>query len=111
MLKFKSLSHLPLALTLAGTLLFPALAHATTVVNGANWNTFYDSLDVMASELSVDEIAMLNEDVNAIDQYYFGQYADGVYTQLGDLKFKESLSGLNAKQIHKLALKLSKKEQ
>lgn len=110
MLKFNSLSHLPLAFTLTGALLFPALAQATTV-DGSTWNTFYDSLDVMSGELSADDIATLNEDVHAIDQYYFGQYADGVYTQLGDLKFKESLNGLNAKQIHKLAIKLSKKSQ
>lgn len=107
MMNFKSLSRLPLVMTLAGALLFPAVAHATTV-DGSTWNTFYDSLDVMAGELSADEIATLNEDVHAIDQYYFGQYADGVHTQLGDLKFKESLNGLNAKQIHKLAIKLSK---
>jgi hypothetical protein len=44
--------------------------------------------------------------VNAIDQYFFGQYQDGVYTQLGDLKFRESISGKSAKQIHELAKKL-----
>jgi hypothetical protein len=83
----------------------PAMAQGT-LVNGTNWNTFYDSLDVMKAELPHAKREALTSDVNAIDQYFFGQYQDGVYTQLGDLKFRESISGKSAKQIHELAKKL-----
>lgn len=87
--------------------MFSALANATTI-DGSTWGTFYDSLEVMAGELPADAKITLNEDIHLIDQYYFGQYADGISTQLGDLRFRDSLSGLSASEIHELALKITK---
>lgn len=98
------------ALTLffvATALVFPVLAQATTV-DGSSWGSFYDSIEVMQNELPAGSRSTLIEDVHTVDQYYFGLYADGVYTQLGDLRFKESLSGLSASQIHQLAVRLKK---
>jgi hypothetical protein len=92
---------------LGGLLAMPASAQMKTV-DSSTWITFYDSLDVMKNELPIEARQALTEDVHAVDDYYFGQYADGVYTQEGDLRFKASLNGLTARQIHQLAVKLCK---
>jgi hypothetical protein len=108
MLGLRSVSRQLLAVVFLGGLLsMPAQAQGTKV-DSTTWITFYDSLDVMKSELPIEASQTLTEDVHAVDDYYFAQYADGVYTQEGDLRFKASLNGLSASQIHKLALKLNK---
>lgn len=84
----------------------PANAAAPARVDSSSWLTFYESLASVKSTLSESQASTLNQDLSTIDQHFFELYFDGVDSEMGDLKLRESLSGLDAKGIHKLAIKL-----
>lgn len=79
-------------------------AYALDRVNSASWLAFYESLADMKQGLSSEQVATLNQDLAIIDAYYLGRYMDGIDVELGDLQIRESLSGLNSRGIHTLAV-------
>ncbi|MBI6882820.1 hypothetical protein JEU22_02755 [Pseudomonas putida] len=84
----------------------PGNAASPARVDSSSWLTFYESLASVKSTLSESQASTLNHDLSTIDQHFFELYFDGVDSEMGDLKLRESLSGLDAKGIHKLAIKL-----
>lgn len=80
-------------------------ADAVERIASDSWLSFYESLATLKASLHPDGVAQLNSDLVEIDRYYFGLYFDGVDADIGDLKFRQALSGLNSEQIHALALR------